>query len=213
MPEQNLRPHPLLRVPDRPAEQLRVGLPPDQVILRAALHRMERGAVFSRRSEHDDRDIGSRPAQAVEKGGPLSIREIEIEEHDVDLAPRCQGKPVPGAFTVDQLSLAPAGAKHLPEIAGTLPDQQHSQRFAHRITRIQGPVPARIGVNFALPAIAGMTAGDRVLTTVVPPSVNLYLFLWASLLHGFPHTGDAPAAAVPIAGLLGSAQSRGRKGP
>ncbi|WP_054848301.1 hypothetical protein [Methanoculleus chikugoensis] len=58
---------------------------------------------------------------------PLPAREIEVEEHDVDSAPRYRGKPVlGGALAVDQLNVAPALAQHLPEIAGTLPDQQHA---------------------------------------------------------------------------------------
>jgi len=126
MPERGLHPRPFERIPDRPAEQFGVGLLLDQVVLRAALHRTERGGVFSRGGEHDDRGVGRRPAQAVEDRRPLPVHEIEVEKHDVDSALRYRGKPVPGAFAVDQLNVAPALAKHLPEIAGILPDQQHA---------------------------------------------------------------------------------------
>jgi hypothetical protein len=126
VPERGLHPCALKRVPDGPAEEFHIGLSLDQVVLRAVSHRVERGGVFSRRGEHDDRDVGGRPAQAVEDRRPPPVREIEVEEHDVDPAARYRSKPVLGAFAAGQRNLAPALAKHLPEIAGTRPDQQHA---------------------------------------------------------------------------------------
>src|SRR5262249_19505383 len=67
------KPRALARIANRAQEARAIDLALDEVVLRASVHRVDRGAVVVARREHDDRDAFGRERRAVDGGQALAV--------------------------------------------------------------------------------------------------------------------------------------------
>ncbi len=73
------------RVADRAREPRTVDLALDQVVLRARGDRLGAAALVVEPGEHEHGEVGAVGLQAMQRREPLRVRQVEVEQHAVDL--------------------------------------------------------------------------------------------------------------------------------
>jgi hypothetical protein len=100
-----LQPLALDRVAERALQEIDVDVALHEVVLRAALHRLQPDRLVVERRLHDDRHFGCMLAHTLERLDSLAIREDEIQQDDVELLLAKPGERGRQAIRRDEIEL------------------------------------------------------------------------------------------------------------